>query len=305
MEGTRRDPAGVLGRLIVMCSLLGAIALAGLAPLRWASADDGFTPRPDRPKANVSVTSSSSGVTIYVAVSQTSPGSSGSSSSASTGGGGSSGWSCSASIMNIGNASRAWFEQEAPLHPDQAPWMVRCTNGFISVVWLPINTDPSNVSVAVTTGGSVDPSIIAAELRDHVPVPPITVGANPALGLVAMPSWFWVEGYDGATIRASDGLEGVTVEVEIAPAEYRWNFGDGATIRTTSLGQPYPVESDIRHTYEQSSLSTGGTFGVTLEVTFSAHYRVNGGPVQPLEPIIRTFTLPYAVQQLQSILTGR
>jgi hypothetical protein len=165
--------------------------------------------------------------------------------------------------------------------------------------------EASEVSVVVIEGDPVDPASVAAELLDHVPVPAITVGVNPEVGLVALPSWFWVEGYDGLPITASDTLAGTTVEVEITPTGYRWTFGDGATVESNSLGQRYPEESDIRHTYEQSSLSVGGAFPVSVEITFSARYRVDGGPWQPLDPITRSFTTAYPVQQLQSILTGR
>jgi hypothetical protein len=207
--------------------------------------------------------------------------------------------------MNISNATREWFEQEAPLHPGELPWIVRCDNGFFGIVWLPVDTAPADIEIVVVQGDSVEPATVAAELRDHVPVPDIGIGVNPTTGLVAVPSWFWIEGYDGAPIVASDTLGDVTVEVEITPTAYRWSFGDGATLDTTSLGQPYPQESDIRHKYEQSSLRVGGAFAVTVEITFSARYRVDGGPWQPLDPITRSFTSAYPVQQLQSILTGQ
>ncbi|MPZ49736.1 MAG: hypothetical protein GEU75_10670 [Dehalococcoidia bacterium] len=207
--------------------------------------------------------------------------------------------------MNIGNATRPWFEGEAPQHPGQSPWVVNCTNGFTNIVWLPNTASSSNVSIVVDTSGSVDPVALAADLLDHVPVPQIKIGTNPAPGLVALPSWFWVEGYDGAPITASESLGGVTVEVQITPAGYRWAFGDGAKLQTTSLGRAYPAVSDIRHTYEQSSFSAGGSFTVTVELTFSARYRVSGGAWQTLDPISRSFTAPYPVQQLQSILTGQ
>jgi hypothetical protein len=289
-----------------------ALVLAAVIPLtllpRSANAeshDDVYTPDPDAPTSNatVSVDSGPDGVTIYIAVSETSPGSS--SDSSSGGPDGSSGWSCTADVMNIGNATREWFEQEAPLHPGELPWIVRCDNGFFGIVWLPVDTQPADINIVVVQGDSVDPATVAAELRDQVPVPNIAIGVNPTTGLVAVPSWFWIEGYDGAPIVASDTLGDVTVEVEITPAGYRWSFGDGATLETTTLGQAYPQESDIRHTYEQSSLGVGGSFAVTVKITFSARYRVNGGPWQPLEPITRSFTAAYPVQQLQSILTGQ
>jgi len=288
---------------IVLTAAAAAIALLTPALADPPSPGDPGTPGENRPEASVSVDSGPDGVTIYIAVSETSPGSSSDSSSGSTTGG--SGWSCTADVMNIGHATREWFEQEAPLHPGELPWIVRCDNGYFAIVWLPVDTQPGDIEIVVVQGDSLDPATVAAELLDHVPVPNIVIGVNPATGLVAVPSWFWIEGYDGAPIVASDTLGDVTVEVEITPTGYRWSFGDGATLATTSLGQPYPQESDIRHTYEQSSLRVGGAFAVTVEITFSARYRVNGGPWEPLDPITRAFTAAYPVQQLQSILTGQ
>ena len=288
--------------------LLAVIAAGALAVslVSSARADDPYTPDPNAPTsdATVSVESNGEGVTIYIAVSETSPGSSSDPSSGdSTDDSG--GWSCTAAVMNIGNATRDWFEREAPLHPGEAPWVVNCDNGFMSIVWLPINAQPSDVDIVVVPGDSVDPESVAAELRDHVPVPDITVGVNPATGLVAMPSWFWIEGYDGSRIRTSDTLGDVTVEVEIRPTGYRWSFGDGAALETDSVGEAYPQVSDIRHTYQQSSLADGGAFRVTVRITFSVRYRVDGGPWEALDPITRSFSASYPVQQLQSILTGQ
>jgi hypothetical protein len=139
--------------------LLIAATIAGLRP-EMARADD-------------------DGVTIYIAVSETSPGSSGD--SPSDGPGGSGGWSCSADVMNIGVGMREWFEREAPLHPGQAPWIVRCDNGFFGVVWLSTDVGPTDIQIVVVQGDAVDPAAMAAALLDHVPVPDITIGPSSRL----------------------------------------------------------------------------------------------------------------------------
>ena len=267
--------------------------------------DDVYTPDPDSPtiSADITVESNDDGVTIYIAIDESSPGSSTDPSSENPGGG-PGGWSCTSHPMSIGNATRDWFEQESALHPGEAPWIVWCNDEFIGIVWLPIAIEPPDIQIIVVPGSSVDPVSIAAELRDQVLVPDITVGVNPDVGLVAMPAWFWIEGYDGSPISTSETLGGTTVEVEITPTSYRWSFGDGAAMNTLSLGRPYPQASDIRHTYEQSSLSADGAFAVTVEISFSVRYRVDGGAWQPLDPISRSFTASYPVQQLQSVLTG-
>lgn len=162
----------------------------------------------------------------------------------------------------------------------------------------------ANVEVVFVDDDTVDPVTIALELLSHLPIPDITIDVNPPTGLVALPSWFWLGGYDGAPITSSDSLSGTTVDVEVEPVGYRWSFGDGTTFETTSLGQPYPAESDVQHTYEQSSLAAGGRYSVTVDVTFAARYRINGGGWETLDPITRTFSNDYPVQQLQSVLVG-
>ena len=307
MEGSRRNSPGRLIGAAAALFVVGSLMAAGLVFQRMAWADShedgGYTPSPDLPQAEISVESNDDGVTIYIAFEESSPGSS---TDPSTGGpdGGSGGWSCTSHPMSIGNAMLAWFEEQAPLHPGEAPWIVWCNDEFIGIVWLPTDIEPQDIQIIVVPGVSVDPANIAAELRDQVLVPDITVGVNPDVGLVAMPAWFWIEGYDGSPINMSETLGGTTVEVEITPTNYAWSFGDGATMNTVSLGRPYPQASDIGHSSEQSSLSAGGAFPVTVEISFSVRYRIDGGAWQPLDPISRSFTAAYPVQQLQSVLTG-
>ncbi|MBN9492552.1 hypothetical protein J0H33_04305 [bacterium] len=210
-----------------------------------------------------------------------------------------------ADAMNIGLSLSAWLQREAPLHPGQSPWTVVCDDGFFSVVWIPRDAAASGNVTVVVGGGAVDPVVVAMELLNQLPVPEFSIRANPSTGLVALESWFWVDGYDGASIGSSDTLASTTVDVQVQPVTYRWSFGDGTTIETDSLGRPYPDESDVQHVYEQSSLASGGSFSITIEVSFAAEYRVNGGAWEPLAPIARSFTTEYPVQQLQSVLTSR
>jgi hypothetical protein len=292
-------------RFLIVAGLFASLSFMLLDP---ALADgDIYTPDPDSPVADatLSVESNDDGVTIYIGITDTTPGSPGDD-SPDDGIGGVDGdygaWVCTADIMNIGQALLEWFMEESQNHPGEAPWIVRCNDEFIGVVWVPIDTEPPDVEIVVGPGGAIDPVTVAQELRDQVPIPEMTISANPDTGLVALPSWFWVDGYDGTPITASNTLGGLTVEVEITPQEYYWDFGDGGSLETLSLGQPYPAESDVRHTYQQSSLSTGA-FTVTVEITFAARYRVNGSAWESLEPITRSFEDTYPVQQLQSVLT--
>jgi hypothetical protein len=117
--------------------------------------------------------------------------------------------------------------------------------------------------VAATPGERIDPRAEALRLESEVVPPAVRIGMNPRLGMVAVPTWFWVEGYDGgelarartvveahqecrfvmvhddrgSVVLAADGrpeLErqcetrttSFTVQVRLWPNHYIWDFGD-------------------------------------------------------------------------------
>jgi hypothetical protein len=98
---------------------------------------------------------------------------------------------------------------------------------------------------------------------DQLDLPSLRLGMNPQLGMVAVPTWFWAEGYDGNVIPLTDNLvlshdecnrivdrdsagnvvldedgapathrecrtitDTLTVEVRAWPRSYEWTFGD-------------------------------------------------------------------------------
>jgi len=140
---------------------------------------------------------------------------------------------------------------------------------------------------------------------EHIPLPNVVIRMNPSLGLVAMPGWFWAEGYNGEPFGGSATVGSFTVAVQVQPSSYTWTFGDGTNLVTHDLGQPYPAESDVQHTYQYSSLQHPDGFPIQLTIQFAATYSVNGGAAEPLSSMARTYTGSYRVQELQSILTNR
>lgn len=281
-----------------------------------------WEPGATRPEATIetSVRVSPSGVTIYIGVTSTadgSPGRPGTSEIVN----GPARPTCSASAVNISYTSATsggWVQTGLQENPGTLPYGVRCDNGYFAIAWVPMGAPGTpDVVVGAPPDGGIDPLAMAQALLGIVPLPPISLGANPGTGLVALPSWFWIDGYGGETLYGSETLGDTTVEVEITPERYNWHFGDGASLSTTSVGRAYPQESDIQHIYEQSSLVAGGSFEVVLEIVFGGRYRViteeddgEGGTVvvvgdwEPLDPMVRSFSEPYAVQQSQSVLTA-
>jgi hypothetical protein len=177
-------------------------------------------------------------------------------------------------------------------------------------------------------GGGLDPYSVAIDILAHVPLPDITVRMSPAIGLVALPSWYWIEGYDGQPFGASRTIDippevsaqvpftevpeddprrqgrTFTVEVRVWADRYDWSFGDGAGLTTRSLGRSYPDEADLKHTYEHSSLRYPDGFPVRVTAAYAAAWRVDGGEWQGLRTIRRTYGGSFRVQEIQTVLVG-
>jgi hypothetical protein len=127
--------------------------------------------------------------------------------------------------------------------------------------------------VSVPSSSHFDPRALAVQLAAQVPPPDLRIGMNPAKGMVRVPTWFWVEGYDGGsigqaeTVREDDtvcravpvrGPGGLAVldadgrprtrtdcktdttifdvEVRLFPTGYTWDFGDSNSKNITCNG---------------------------------------------------------------------
>lgn len=67
-------------------------------------------------------------------------------------------------------------------------------------------------------------------------------------------------------------LLGQRVELDITPSAFVWEFGDGASVETTTPGAPYPAK-EIVHRYADAHV----TVSHRLTITWTARFRVNGG----------------------------
>lgn len=243
---------------------------------------------------------------------------------------------------NISTATRASWAVQFQQHQNETPYLLYVDQQFSGIVWVPQSSNSNNVTVEAApanppppdtvvsgNGDSTDPGEVALDALGHVSLPNIQLRMNPALGLVAMPGWFWVEGYDGSSFGTSQTVDispevgpevpttvvpagdsrrqgtSFTVAVRIWPTRYEWSFGDGTTLTNLSLGRPYPAPSDIQHTYEYSSLRFPNGFPVWLTADFAAEFRVNGGAPQGLPTIRRTYESAFRVQEIQPVLTSR
>ncbi len=285
--------------IVMICLLAAALLLPSPAV---AEVGGGYDPDSEAPETTTEVTveSGPDGVTIHIAVEGTTGGEPGLD--------GTDGTvvepdlpACGASPVNVGSTSTEWVQEGLAANPGTLPWSVSCDDGSFAIAWVPTDGGIPTVSVGTEAIPPIDPAVVRAAVFRIVGLPAIGVGTNPDPGLVALPSWFWVEGYGGGVLRGSEALGRSAVDVEITPMSYRWNFGDGTSLLTGSVGLRYPAESNIDHTYERAS---AGTYTLRLDITWSARYRENGGEWLELDPISRSYSRAYQVQQLQSVLTS-
>jgi hypothetical protein len=179
-----------------------------------------------------------------------------------------------------------------------APYYLICDGQNRGVVWIEIDTTPPS------NGGdqSRDPRDIALHLRDVIPIPRASVDINPGRGVVGVDSWFWLQGYRGASVKDSTNPFGQLVEVEATVTRYEWSFGDGTHITSESPGNPYPERSEVRHTFERSSAGYDAGYPIDVSFVFSVRYRIDGGPWIGLPGITRQAHTDYPVRESQAVI---
>ena len=141
-------------------------------------------------------------------------------------------------------------------------------------MFLPPDTLAGLPCASVPSQEAFDPRPLAVRMAAELPPPDLRIGMNPAKGMVAVPTWFWVEGYDGGTLsqsetvleshekchlvaeRDADGqvvldetlrprtrrecaIESTTfvVDVRLWPNHFAWDFGDNHGRDITCRGQ--------------------------------------------------------------------
>jgi len=124
------------------------------------------------------------------------------------------------------------------------------------------------------TPASVTPDMVSLALR-RVRLPPSLLAVQPPNGrtLVNFATNFYTERDEFTrTVR----LLGQRVELRIRPAQFTWHFDDGQSTTTTTPGSPYP-KLEVTHDYLEK-----GAVQPSVDTTYTADFRVNGGGWQPV-----------------------
>jgi hypothetical protein len=73
-------------------------------------------------------------------------------------------------------------------------------------MFLPPNALGGLPCLDVPTSSSFDPYPLAVRLAASLAPPDLRIAMNPARGLVSVPTWFWIEGYDGGNLSNSESV---------------------------------------------------------------------------------------------------
>jgi len=177
-----------------------------------------------------------------------------------------------------------------PFQADSWLGLLLCNGVGVEVIWV----GPHN-----TVDLEVEARRLVEEYVARVPVPRITVGANPLpTGLVGLESWFWATGYDRRPIVDRIDALGIGVDVRIDPTPVTWAFGDGTT-DTGGLGVPWPEQSPVRHAYRHHD-----TWTVTAHLDLVPRYRIDGTDWIQLPSIPVEDDRAHRVREAQAIITG-
>ena len=71
-------------------------------------------------------------------------------------------------------------------------------------MFLPPDAQAGLPCASVPSDEHFDPRPLALRMAAELPPPDLRIGMNPAKGMVNLPTWFWVEGYDGGTLSESE-----------------------------------------------------------------------------------------------------
>ena len=174
--------------------------------------------------------------------------------------------------------------------PEYQPYHVWCGTRYLDTVWI----RPQQFGV--------DPLDLAQRLVRDLPYPAASVGTNPRTrGLTGLETWFWVDGYTGAPISDVVTAFGMRVEVDATPSSVSWDFGDGTTAKGLGLGSGPPSRSNVVHSFETRARPT---FPVRALIMLSVRWRLNAGPWQDLDPVVRTAVRAYPVVESRAALVS-
>lgn len=129
-------------------------------------------------------------------------------------------------------------------------------------------------TAADTPRPRITPALVLNEIR-RIGLPELEARTQPeGKTLVNFDTIFYTQ---AEPFTATVTLLGQQVEIVAEPSEFAWRHGDGSTTTTTGPGAPYPSKEVV---YRYADAHT--TVHPSVDVTYTARFRVNGGPWQDI-----------------------
>lgn len=164
---------------------------------------------------------------------------------------------------------------DTPCPSSIPPSDMECEDGPPSLpLWRRLRSDTTGVwhlRWAWSCPEDLQPPLTGEDLR-QLKVEPVRVRHQPASGPMLITKRVIVYAEPNEQRFDVRLLDFYDVEVLVTPAEYAWDFGDGASLTSVVPGRPYPA-FDLTHVYGEL-----GRARITLHTTWAARYRVATDP---------------------------
>lgn len=166
----------------------------------------------------------------------------------------------------------------------------------------------SNLSVGLATGTASDtpsfPTTVTVTDLTRAQPNSARIHMEPdGWALLNSPTNFWIE--TGAS-GVQTTLFNTPVTVEFIPTQVHWDYGDGTTTTTETLGASWSNLNQQPHTATQTShtYTTGGTYTIHATIHYRAVVHVNGTSINVSGTIQQTATTaPIATYRFSTVLT--
>jgi hypothetical protein len=159
---------------------------------------------------------------------------------------------------------------------------------------------------------AIDNVVQHAVDRLAIPQPAIATNPSNAAQVVHVPVWWWIDAdWWNATRNATASIPSLTITAQAEPTSVTWYAGDGSSRTCTGPGtewepgtNPAAASPTCGHTYTTASrASTGGTYTLRAEVTWSIHWS-GGNTFGTMPPLTTTATTTVIVTELRAVITG-
>ena len=206
-----------------------------------------------------------------------------------------------------GYATEEQFDSGAPAGEGPGGWVIRrCADGSLDTAWVPV------VPLGLARASA---ERLAQRATNRLPLPlpeprfePRRQSSAGPTTLVAIPTWFFLDGWQPVTQRTEAGA--TWAEVSAEPVTTTWWPGDGSEpVRCAGAGRAWSTTdttaTPCTYTYTRSSAAQpNNAYTARVTVTWKVTWRGSGGAGGTLPLMERQTTFPVAVAERQTVIVG-